>query len=252
MTENKLKLENASSVGRSARLGALPDELKTAIIADIGAVPNIISLLTYTQRKNAICLPLKHDDHLLAIAEEQFVRSNLFYWPSSAPSITPLAGELRHLELDLNIVFRGGDIYRPGYYDIPAADAAKIVATPYFFPKLESLTMNVDNSRMVAPLEMMYSDPAVPASAHGPVICWGHTTLMDTCGRLAGVITRVKKLQFPQWERKGKLTRKVVLTHSSIYRVCGNVQGPTVYKDPEEFDKAIYRMMDWPVTTVVI
>ena len=110
-----------------------------------------ISLLVFTQRTQSICFPLKHNDHIHAITEEQVVRSNVFWWPRPAPSVTPFASEVRNLQLDLSISIDGGHLLKASSFDLPGFQVAKIPAVPLLSPKLESLTVNVDNTSSAPP-----------------------------------------------------------------------------------------------------
>lgn len=210
--------------------------------------PRRISLLTLTHHAHTLCLPFKHDRDLLALARDAVLRTNTFFWPRHAPSLTPPTAQIRHLELDLAIAIAGGDVSDPRSLDLPTADVAKIVALPYLFPKLATLVVNVDNTASV-------TAGAVFVDAFGarlPAAAFVEGVAMERCWKVAEVLERVKGLRFPRWRRGGRAERRVVFVQArgSGCRVLS--PDPTAIREQEAYARAVYGMLDWPVATVVL
>lgn len=196
MADPRFSNDAAGEATFSAQLLALHDKLQILLISHMFSTPARISLLTSTQRTKTLCLPLKHDDQLSAIAEEQ-VRSNTFFWPLNAPNVTPLAREVRHLGLDLSIAIDGGSVTLPQSSNLTGMQVAKFLAIPYFFPKLESLTINVQNLSSITP-GASYVDKI---GAQSPAAALPEAMTMERCWKLAEILDRVRELRNARWRK---------------------------------------------------
>lgn len=95
------------------------------------------------------------DEHLLAMAGEQFDRVNTFNMSASIPSqLVASARDIRHLQVDYKLMCEGGELYlSTGQPRFPIfhADVAKVRALPTLFPRLLRLDIRVDNTGRMAP-----------------------------------------------------------------------------------------------------
>lgn len=224
------------------RLMALPEELRIKIIGEMVRINLRISLLVFAQDLETRCLPFKHHDHLLAIAEEQAIRNNVFYWPLAAPAVTLEAEHIRHLEMDLRLTINGGDVLFPRTFDIPTLDAAKLTAIPYFFPKLAALTINVDHTPVLSP-GAYYVDHigfVVPAAG------FYEANVMEYCWKIGEILTRARELYFPRCRRDETLKRKVVFKQSMMTarKTMGKMDDPMEIKDLRLYWEKMYQTLE--------
>lgn len=231
----------------AARLMALPDELCIEIVAHTVSVPVRISLLIFSQYTEQLCPPFKQYPKLLEIAKQEVVKSNTFFWPAAAPGVTPFASNIRHLELDIDVKIDGGDLVFAQTLGLPAVEVSKIRTLPNRFPHLETLIVNVDTRPIIFPgtLYAHLSGKLVEATA-AP---WFVTA--ERCYKLSQLFEGIRLMRFPVWRRNLRVKKKVVCKQSAtLSRIHEHQSDPTLLQEYDEYAKAIYGILDAPLTTV--
>lgn len=226
----------------------LPNELKIRLVSFAVSTPFRIDLIRLNQQVQTLCQPFEQDELLLSIAKEQVFRSNVFFWPRAVPSIIHVNSDISYLEVDISITINGGWINYPHSFDLPASDAAKFLAIQHFFPKLESLTINVKNTGLITP--GAYYVDRFNNSIWAVQYPEGLTT--ERLVKMYEILQRTKTLALHRWKKDLKL-RKTVVFSQDARPMLKYVSPDLTGTDGSITDAhALQKILDWPAVEMAM
>jgi len=233
-----------------ARLLSLPSELQAEIVGWVVATPRRLRADQFDQEMQSLSNIFAGHPVLMQLAEHQTLRVNNFATARLVYQPSPKVHEIRNLSLYFKITVSGGTLepWTPATFALSAVDMAAFAALPTAFPRLNKLSIVVDNFGGVVPgavynmwgmQRFATSQPAGQA--------------MERAERMLKFAKKATDLDFPVWNKDKPVRITLVFRHKAGLKYpCAGAVNPMDSNDPVQQAGLLHRMMDYPRAEIAI